>query len=101
MIVQKIRYILVGLGNLGRRFCEVIAEKEALLRERYGLELVLVGASDSRGAAYDANGLDPARVAQIKRDGESVGAYPGAGRAGWDALSLVEAADGLGLSILK
>ncbi len=91
--MQTIRYVLVGLGNLGRRFCEVIAEKDALLRERYGLELVLVGAADSRGAAYDANGLDPARVAQIKQDGGSVGAYPDAGRAGWDSLSLVEAAD--------
>ncbi len=91
--MQTIRYILVGLGNLGRRFCVVIAEKDALLRERYGLELVLVGAADSRGAAYDANGLDPARVAGIKQAGGSVGAYPGAGRAGWDALSLVEAAE--------
>jgi homoserine dehydrogenase len=91
--MRRIRYVLVGLGNLGRRFCEVIVEKEPLLRERYGLELVLVGAADSRGAAYDANGLDLARVAQIKRDGGSVGAYPGAGRMGWDALSLVEAAD--------
>ncbi|MBN2390467.1 MAG: homoserine dehydrogenase, partial [Anaerolineae bacterium] len=79
--MKKIRYVLVGLGNLGRRFCEVIVEKAPLLRERYGLELVLVGASDSRGAAYDANGLDPARVAQIKRNAGSVGEYPDAGRA--------------------
>jgi len=91
--MQKIRYVLVGLGNLGRRFCEVIVEKAPLLREQYDLELVLVGASDSRGAAYDANGLDPARVARIKQDGGSVGAYPGVGRAGWDALSLVRAAE--------
>lgn len=91
--MPTIRYVLVGLGNLGRRFCEVIADKEAFLRERYGLELVLVGAADSRGAAYDVHGLDPRRVAQLKRDGSSVGAYPGAGRVGWDALSLVEAAD--------
>lgn len=91
--MQTIRYVMVGLGNLGRRFCGVIAEKDALLRERYGLELVLVGAADSRGAAYDANGLDPARVAQLKQTGGSVAEYPGAGRAGWDALALVEAAD--------
>ncbi len=91
--MQKIRYVMVGLGNLGRRFCGAIAEKGALLRERYGLELALVGAADSRGAAYDLNGLDPARVAQIKQAGGSVADYPGAGRAGWDALSLVEAAE--------
>jgi len=92
-LMQTIRYVFVGLGNLGRRFCEVIVEKDVLLRERYGLELVLVGAADSRGAAYDANGLDPAHVAAIKQDGGSIGAYPGAGRAGWDALALVQAAE--------
>jgi len=81
------------LGNLGRRFCEVIVEKDTLLRERYGLELVLVGAADSRGAAYDANGLDPVRVAQIKQAGGSVAEYPRAGRAGWDALALVQTAE--------
>jgi homoserine dehydrogenase len=91
--MQTIRYVLVGLGNLGRRFCEVIVEKDTLLRERYSLELVLVGAADSRGAAYDANGLDPARVAVLKQAGGSVADYPGAGRAGWDALSLVQAAE--------
>lgn len=91
--MRKVRMVLLGLGNLGRRFCEVVAAKDASLRERYGLELVLVGAADSRGAAYDADGLDLARVAQIKRDGGSIAAYPVAGRAGWDSLALVEAAD--------
>ena len=91
--MQKVRLVLLGLGNLGRRFCEIVAAKDALLRERYGLELVLVGASDSRGAAYDANGLDLARVAGIKRAGASIATYPGAGCAGWDALALVTAAD--------
>ncbi|MEJ5310187.1 MAG: homoserine dehydrogenase [Anaerolineae bacterium] len=91
--MQPIRYVLVGLGNLGRRFCEVIVEKAPLLRERYDLELALVGVADSRGAAYDANGLDPARVAAIKQAGGSVADYPGAGRAGWGALALVQAAE--------
>lgn len=91
--MQTIRYTLVGLGNLGRRFCEVIVEKDTLLRERYDLKLVLVGAADSRGAAYDANGLDPARIAAIKQAGGSVADYPGAGRAGWDALALVQSAE--------
>ncbi len=44
-----VRMLLVGLGNLGRRFCEIVAEREDLLAERYGLRLVLVGAVDSRG----------------------------------------------------
>jgi homoserine dehydrogenase len=85
--------ILVGLGNLGRRFCEIVADKDADLRERYGLALTLVGAADSRGAAYDPAGLDLREVARIKREGGTVADYAGAGRPDWDAVALVKAAE--------
>ncbi len=88
-----VRIVLVGLGNLGRRFCEVVRDKEVLLRERYGLEIKLVGAADSRGAAYDPEGLDPVTVSQLKADGGTVGDYPVSGQAGWDAVTLVRKVD--------
>jgi homoserine dehydrogenase len=91
--MQNVRIVLVGLGNLGRRFCEVVADKDLELRERYGLALTLVGAADSRGAAYDAAGLDLATVARLKREGGSVGDYPRAGHQGWGALELVSASE--------
>jgi homoserine dehydrogenase len=91
--MREVRCVLVGLGNLGRRFCEILSEKDADLRQRYGLALVLVGAADSRGAAYAPGGLDWAEVARLKREGGSVGAYPGAGRPGWDARALVAEAE--------
>jgi homoserine dehydrogenase len=81
------------LGNLGRRFCEVVQEREELLAERYGLALKLVGAADSRGAAHDPGGLDLATVVRIKMGGGTIGDYPGVGRMGWGALELVEAAE--------
>jgi len=37
--MKSVRFLLVGLGNLGRRFCEILPEKNALLRRRYGLDL--------------------------------------------------------------
>ncbi len=88
-----VRMLLVGLGNLGRRFCEIVAEREDLLAERYGLRLVLVGAVDSRGAAYDPAGLDFGAVARLKLDGGTIGDYPGVGRRGWGAAEFVEACD--------
>jgi homoserine dehydrogenase len=91
--VRIVRFVIVGLGNLGRRFCEIIAEKEEDLQARYQLSLVMVGAADSRGAAYDPRGLDPERVAKIKLEGGSVGAYPGAGQPEWDSLQLVHYAE--------
>ena len=91
--MQTIRIVLVGLGNLGRRLCEVLSEKEPLLRDRFGLELRLVAAADSRGAAYDPAGLNTAEVARLKRAGDTVADYAGAGRQGWLAPDLVATAE--------
>jgi homoserine dehydrogenase len=91
--MREIRYVLVGLGNLGRRFCEVVQQREELLGQRYGLALKLVGAADSRGAAYDPGGLDLGTVVRLKAGGDTIGHYPDAGRVGWGALALVEAAE--------
>lgn len=91
--MQHIRVILVGLGNLGRRFCEIVGDKSAFLERLYGLKLRLVGAADSRGAAYSADGLDWAAVAELKARGGTIADYPEAGQSGWGAVDLVQAAD--------
>ncbi len=91
--MREIRFLLVGVGNLGRRFCELLTTKDALLRERYGLDLRLVGAADSRGTAYASAGLDLETVVQLKGEGRSVADYPGSGRPGETALALVQAAE--------
>ena len=87
--MHTIRFTLVGLGNLGRRLCEILLEKEALLHRRYELDLRLVAAADSRGAAYDPAGLDLAEVVRLKRARGTIADYPGAGRQGWQAPALV------------
>ncbi len=78
-MVEEVRILLVGLGNLGRRFCDILVEKGPRLEADYGLRLLLVGAADSRGSAYDEAGLDPARISRIKQGGGTVAEYPGAG----------------------
>jgi homoserine dehydrogenase len=91
--MKTVRLVLVGLGNLGRRFCQVLEGKRSHLRQRYDLDLVLVGAADSRGAAYDpVNGLNPGHVAVIKADGGTIADYPEAGRENWLAPALVATA---------
>ncbi len=88
-----VRFSLVGLGNLGRRFCEILLEKDALLRQRYGLNLRLVGAADSRGIAYIPKGLDPAKVVEIKRTGGSIADYAHVGQAGRQTPELITAVE--------
>jgi homoserine dehydrogenase len=91
--MTDVRIVLVGLGNLGRRFCEVVAARREMLASRFGLRLILVGAADSRGAAYAAEGLDMSVVAQLKREGGTVGDLPDVGKPGWGAVELVESAN--------
>ncbi len=91
--MPKVRCILVGLGNLGRRFCEIVERKADVLRSRYGLELSLVAAADSRGAAADPQGLDWATVVQLKQAAKSIAEYPACGRPGWRAQDLVADVD--------
>jgi len=91
--MRTIRFLLVGLGNIGRRFCVVLSEKDVFLRRRYGLDLRMVGAADSRGVAYDpVMALDPAKAAEIKQSGGTIADYPGAGRRDWPATDLVAVA---------
>ena len=91
--MKRVRLILVGLGNLGRRFCEILVQKQSHLGERYGLDLALVGAADSQGAAYSPEGLDLAEIIRLKLSGETIARYPQAGRTGWSAIDLVSSAE--------
>jgi homoserine dehydrogenase len=90
-MTHTIRILLVGLGNLGRRFCDLLADKGPYVEARYSLHLLLVGAADSRGIAYDPDGLDTARVSAIKQAGGSIADFPGVGRPGQAAELVAQA----------
>ncbi len=81
------RLALIGLGNVGRAFLELMAVKAPLLRERYDLELVLTGAADSSGAVMDAAGIDPVALRKHKARGGNAGNFV-RGVPGMSALKL-------------
>ncbi|OGO05727.1 MAG: hypothetical protein A2Y73_07240 [Chloroflexi bacterium RBG_13_56_8] len=89
----EIRYILIGLGNIGRNLLDILAHRQWQVEARYGLKFVLVGAADSSGVANDANGLDIERVRDLKLARQGICAYPGAGHRGLTALSMVESVE--------
>lgn len=92
--MQSVDFLLVGLGNLGRRFCEILQQKDEFLRQRYGLALRAVGAADSQGAAYaPSTGLDLEKIVALKRAGGSIADYPEVGQRGWQAPDLVATAE--------
>lgn len=87
--MRTIRVALAGLGNVGRSFLAILESQRDELRSRFGVEVAVVGIADSRGAAIDPAGLDPAGTLAAKRDG-SIGTIPGAGRPGWTATRMLE-----------
>jgi homoserine dehydrogenase len=86
---QKVRLLLMGVGNVGRRFLELLVRKRDTLRDRLGLELILVGVADTSGVATCPTGLDPQQVVQLKADGQGMAAYPRWGQPGVSALEMV------------
>ncbi len=84
------RFVLVGVGNIGQRFLRIISQKQEPLRTRYGLELLMVAAVDSSGAALNDSGLDIGEVLKLKQAGRSVADDPSYGRRGLTALAALE-----------
>jgi homoserine dehydrogenase len=90
---MQVGCLLIGLGNVGRRFLELVDRKRDLLELELGLDLVMVGAADTSGAAICASGLDPRKIVQLKTKGQGVADYPGWGQPGLSALEMIQAAD--------
>jgi homoserine dehydrogenase len=69
----------------------LIQLKRDLLRKRFDLELVMVGASDTSGAALSDVPLNLADLLELKRQHQGIAAYPKVGRAGMTPQQLVQA----------
>lgn len=84
------RCVLIGVGNIGKGFLRIVAQKQELLRSRYGVQLELVAVVDSSGAALRDAGLDIQQVLQLKGSRRGVAAYPGYGVSGLSPLATLE-----------
>jgi homoserine dehydrogenase len=90
---EHVRFLLIGAGNVGRRFLGLVDSKGARLREKLGLELMLVGIADSSGVAINPDGLPIAEMMEWKDAGRSVGEHPRWGERGGSALEMVGSVD--------
>ncbi len=87
--VRQVRFLLIGVGNVGRRFLGLVESKGPVLRERLGLDLILVGVADSTGVAANPGGLPIPEVVTLKEQGRSVAEYPRWGSSSVSALEMV------------
>jgi homoserine dehydrogenase len=90
--VRQARLLLIGAGNVGRRFLELLALKAEWLRQARRLEFVLVGVADSSGVALCADGLDAQVLIDLKLAGRGVASNPAWGRPGVSALEMARTA---------
>jgi homoserine dehydrogenase len=82
------RLALVGFGVVGHGLVELLRDKRAALRGRYGFDFEVVAVTDLRlGSAYDADGLDLDLLLQSTKD-RSLDGYP-RGEHGMDAVSTI------------
>ncbi len=88
--MTEVRMLLMGAGNVGRRFLELLTRKQATLHHRLRLEPILVGVADTSGTAICPSGLDPQQVVRLKTEGQGVAAYPQWGRPNACALEMVQ-----------
>ncbi len=91
--MRRYRIILAGLGNVGRNFVEVLISQVELLQTRYRVDLVIIGAADSGGAAYDPNGIDLAALLKAKHSRHSIASLPVSGRPDMSGLDLLRTVD--------
>jgi homoserine dehydrogenase len=83
------RLALIGFGNVGQGFAEILVKNGGDLAQRYGLQLEIVAVSDLlKGSVYNAQGLDAASLlTAVRTDGDLSNVE--APQRGWDALETI------------
>ena len=88
--MDSYRLALIGFGNVGQGFAEILANRGEDLAQRYGAHFQIVAVCDLlKGSVYDPQGVDPAVLLTAVRTHGSLDSV-GAPRRGWDAVETIE-----------
>ena len=68
--IKKMHLFVTGIGNVGSKFLEQVQQQREFLKERFKLNLSVVGISNSRKMFFDANGIDLENWQDLLKDGE-------------------------------
>lgn len=74
---MEYRIALIGCGTVGTGLLEILVKKEALLRDAYGFEPVVVAVTDKlRGTLVKPEGIDLPKLLDTLGRGKKLDAYP-------------------------
>jgi homoserine dehydrogenase len=87
--MRTYRLAVIGFGNVGQGLAQILAERGADLRNRFGVDARIIAVSDIRlGSVYDPGGLSPtALLDAIRRDGTLQRMV--APMRGWDSIRTI------------
>ena len=93
-MIETVRLMMVGFGNVGKAFARLLLDKEAELLEQYQLRLIVTGiCTRSHGAAIDPRGLDLRSVLETLQTSGSLSSLDRAGFSG-NALEFIRDCEG-------
>jgi len=86
--MKTIRLMIVGCGNVGQGFFQILADKADFLVKRFDVRFLVTGVNDLRfGSAYDPQGLALDALLEAGRKGD-LSAVP-ASRRDWDVQAMI------------
>ena len=83
--MQTVRLALIGFGNVGQGFVQILLERGDSYAENLGLRFVIVAVNDLvRGSAFNPEGLDLQTILKVN----DLSKLPD-GKKGWDAVTTI------------
>lgn len=87
--MKTVRLLIGGLGNAAYPMVKLLETEKERMASDFGLEFVVVGVADSKGAAVNPAGISPAEILDIKQHCGTVSAMPGIGRPQMTAQEMI------------
>ena len=85
---MEYRLAIIGFGNVGQGFAEILRDHGLRLVEQFGVHFKIVGVSDTlKGSVHDPAGLDPADLLDAVRLAGNFGGIEARDR-GWDGVEM-------------
>jgi len=86
---MKFKIALIGFGNVGQGFAQLLEAKRDYLSENYGVEFLIVAISDTvKGSVFQEEGIDLKRAIELVRKNGDLESYDG-GIIGWDSFKTI------------
>lgn len=90
MSITTHRLVLTGLGNVGSSLVKILHREEAALRERYGVQIVIVGIAELGGCVLDPDGISLDTLLEAIENNTMIADLPDIGRPGMQAQELLD-----------